>query len=372
MAELKRTPLYAEHVAAKAKVIDFGGWEMPVQYAGVIEEHKAVRTKAGLFDVSHMGEVDVQGPDALAFVNHLITNDASRIADGQILYSPMCYPNGGIVDDLLVYRYSPGHFYLVVNASNTDKDYAWMEEQKQGFDVALANVSSQTAQLALQGPSAERILQKLSDVDLRKIKYYWFTQGKIDGVPCLISRTGYTGEDGFEFYFSPQYAAGLWNRVLESGRGEGIQPIGLGARDTLRFEARLPLYGNELGPDISPLEAGLGIFVKLDKPSRPEREGFVGQTALLRQKKEGLSRRLVGLEMIGRGIARSHYPVSKNGAEVGFVTSGSFSPTLDKNIALALVRADLASVGEDLEVIIRNKPVEARVIPTPFYNRQRV
>ena len=217
-----RTPLYEEHVKLNASMVDFHGWAMPMQYGKILDEHMAVRNSAGIFDVSHMGEVDVQGKEALAFVNHLITNDVARIADGQILYSPMCYPNGGTVDDLLVYRYSPEHFYLVVNASNTDKDYAWMKEQMQGFAVVLENVSARTAQLALQGPQAEKILQKISDIDLAQIKYYWFTQGKIDGVPCLISRTGYTGEDGFEFYFSPQYAGQLWRKVLEIGKDEGI------------------------------------------------------------------------------------------------------------------------------------------------------
>lgn len=363
MAELKRTPLYEEHVAAKAKVIDFGGWEMPVQYAGVIEEHMTVRTKAGLFDVSHMGEVDVHGQEALAFVQHLITNDVTKIADGQILYTPMCYPEGGIVDDLLVYRYNPEHFYLVVNASNTDKDYAWMLEQAKGFDVKLENISPQTAQLAFQGPLAEKILQRLADIDLSDIKYYWFTHGQIDGVPCLISRTGYTGEDGFEFYFAPEYAPQLWRKILAEGASEGAQPIGLGARDTLRFEARLPLYGNELGADISPLEAGIGFFVKLGK------EEFVGKDVLQQQKENGLPRKLVGLEMIDRGIARSHYPLQKDGEEVGFVTSGSFSPTLNKNIALGLVRADLAVLGDTLDVMIRGKEVKAKIIPTPFYKR---
>lgn len=360
---LKRTPLYEQHVEAKAKLIDFGGWEMPVQYAGVIEEHNTVRTKAGLFDVSHMGEIDIQGPEALNLVNHLITNDVNRIADGQILYSPMCYPDGGIVDDLLVYRFNNEHFYLVINASNTDKDFAWMLEQAEGFKAEVKNVSEQTAQLALQGPLAGKILQKLTDTDLSEIKYYWFSHGTIAGVECLISRTGYTGEDGFEFYFAPEHAPTLWRQVLAAGEPEGIEPIGLGARDTLRFEARLPLYGNELGPDITPLEAGLAIFVKLEKAE------FIGKEALVRQKEAGLPRKLVGLEMVERGIARSHYPIEKNGEAVGFVTSGSFSPTLNKNIALGLVRADLAGLGTELDVLIRNKPVKAKVIPTPFYKR---
>lgn len=365
MTELKRTLLYEEHLAAKAKLIDFGGWEMPVQYTGVIEEHNTVRTKVGLFDVSHMGEVDVKGKDALAYVQNLITNDVTQIQNGQILYSPMCYPNGGIVDDLLVYRYDSEHFYIVVNASNTDKDYAWMIEHVKGYEVQLDNVSNQVAQLALQGPLAEKILQSLTTTDLSDIKYYWFKHGEIDGVSCLISRTGYTGEDGFEIYMTPEKAPELWRKLLEVGTPEGIQPIGLGARDTLRFEARLPLYGNELGPDISPLEAGIGFFVKFGK------EKFIGKEALEAQKEKGVPRKLVGLEMIERGIARSHYPLQKDGGEVGFVTSGSFSPTLNKNIALGLIRSDLAEWGSTLEVMIRGKAVKAKIIPTPFYKRTR-
>lgn len=365
MVNLKRTPLYEEHHAAKAKLIDFGGWEMPVQYAGVIEEHNTVRTKAGLFDVSHMGEVDVKGKDALAFVQNLITNDVTKIQDGQILYSPMCFPNGGIVDDLLVYRYGTEHFYIVVNASNTDKDYAWMLEQTKGYDVLLDNISAQVAQLAIQGPFAEKILQKLTSTDLSEIKYYWFTHGEVNGVPCLISRTGYTGEDGFEVYLAPDKASEIWRNILEVGAPEGIQPIGLGARDTLRFEAKLPLYGNELGAEISPLEAGIGFFVKLAK------EKFVGKEALAEQKEKGVPRKIVGLEMVERGIARSHYLIQKDGEEVGFITSGSFSPTLNKNIALGLIRADLAVMGSALDVIIRGKAVKAQIIPTPFYKRTK-
>ncbi|TGE32703.1 glycine cleavage system aminomethyltransferase GcvT [Desulfosporosinus sp. Sb-LF] len=363
MIETKRTPLYEEHLAAKAKLIDFGGWEMPVQYVGVIDEHHAVRTKAGLFDVSHMGEVDVRGKEALAYVQKLITNDVSKLQDGKILYSPMCYPNGGIVDDLLVYCYNREHFFIVVNASNTDKDYEWMVEQTKEYDVVVENVSDQYAQLALQGPLAETILQRITNVNLAQIKYYGFTHGDVNGVPCLISRTGYTGEDGFEIYVSPELGRGLWQKILEIGAPEGVQPIGLGARDTLRFEARLPLYGNELGAEISPLEAGLGVFVKLDKAD------FIGRDALLAQKEQGVSRKLVGLEMIGRGIARSHYPLQKNGEEIGFVTSGSFSPTLNKNIALGLVHSDLAVQGEILDVMIRGKAVQAKIIPSLFYKR---
>jgi len=361
MNELKRTPLYEEHLVAKAKLIDFGGWEMPVQYAGVIDEHHTVRTKAGLFDVSHMGEIDVRGEEALAFVQMLITNDVSKLEDGKILYSPMCYPNGGIVDDLLVYRYNSQHFFIVVNASNADKDYAWITEQAKRFNVIAENLSEQYAQLALQGPLAETVLQRITNYNLSQIKYYSFAHGEIDGVSCLISRTGYTGEDGFEIYVAPEYGRQLWRKILEIGANDGVKPIGLGARDTLRFEARLPLYGNELGAEITPLEAGLGIFVKLDKAD------FIGKEVLLAQKEQGIPRKLVGLEMIDRGIARSHYPLQKDGQEIGFITSGSFSPTLNKNIALGLIRADLAILGEILDVMIRGKAVKAKIIPSLFY-----
>ena len=363
MAVLKRTPLYEEHQAAGAKLIDFGGWEMPVQYAGVIEEHQTVRTKAGLFDVSHMGEIDVSGNEALEFVQMLITNDVSVLEDGKILYSPMCYPDGGIVDDLLVYRYDSNHFFIVVNASNTDKDYSWMIVQAKNFDVDIRNVSDRYAQLALQGPLAEKILQGISNIDLAKINYYSFQHGEIAGLQCLISRTGYTGEDGFEIYVSPEKARQLWRKIIEIGAPEGIEPIGLGARDTLRFEARLPLYGHELGAEISPLEVGLSAFVKLDKAA------FIGRDVLRTQKEQGILRQLVGLEMIGRGIARAQYPLQKNGEDIGFVTSGSFSPTLNKNIALGLIRADLAAQGDILDVLIRGKTVQAKIIPTLFYKR---
>lgn len=364
MTKLKRTPLYEAHIEAGAKVIDFGGWEMPVQYVGILEEHYTVRARAGLFDVSHMGEINVQGPQALDMVNMLITNDATKLADGQILYTPMCYEHGGIVDDLLIYRHQQEHFLLVVNASNIDKDFAWMEQLAQDYNVKLENISSQIAQLAFQGPLAEKILQRISNVNLSEIKYYWFTHGKVAGVECLISRTGYTGEDGFEMYFPPQFAVLLWEEILKTGKEEGAEPIGLGARDTLRFEACLPLYGNELGEDISPLEAGLGSFVKLDKSA------FTGKQALAAQRAAGVPRKSVGIEMIDRGIPRSHYPLAVDGREIGFVTSGSFSPTLEKNIGLGLIDAKEAEIGKEIEVVVRGKGVKARIIKKPFYKRE--
>ena len=362
----RQTPLYEKHKAAGAKMTDFGGWAMPVQYGGVLEEHQAVRTAAGLFDVSHMGEVIVKGEEALPFLQYLLPNDVARIGDGQILYTPMCYPHGGIVDDLLVYRFNARHFYLVINASNIGKDFTWIEEHAACFAVNVENISDLTAQLALQGPNGERILQRLTDIDLGQIKYYWFKEGKIAGVPCLISRTGYTGEDGFEFYFDPEHAGYLWDEVLKAGEDEGIKPAGLGARDTLRLEARLPLYGHELGDGISPLEAGISMFVKLDK-----KEDFLGKTALLAQKEQGVRKRLVGMEMIEKGIARAAYPVLKEGESIGYITSGSYSPTLEKNIALALVEVDHAVIGNELSVLIRNKPVKGRIVPAPFYKRKK-
>lgn len=360
----KRTPLYEAHLKAGAKLIDFGGWEMPVQYKGILDEHRTVRTRAGLFDVSHMGEIEIRGPGSWELVNYLITNDASKLVNGQILYSPMCNEAGGIVDDLLVYRHSGDNFLLVVNASNTDKDFAWAADQAKKFDVSLQNISGSTAQLAFQGPKAEKILQTITDIDLSQIKYYWFTYGKVADVECLISRTGYTGEDGFELYCFPEHGLQLWSGILAAGKEEGAKPIGLGARDTLRFEACLPLYGNELGEDISPFEAGLGVFVKLEKAS------FLGKQALAAQKAAGIPRKLVGFEMLDRGIPRSHYPLTLKGLEIGFVTSGSFSPTLEKNIGLGLIKTGAAEIGQEIEVMVRGKGLKAKIIPKPFYKRE--
>lgn len=364
MASLKRTPLYDAHVKAGGKIVEFGGWEMPIQYAGIIDEHKRCRESAGIFDVSHMGEIDLQGPDAFKLINKLITNDASKLQLKQIIYSPMCYEDGGVVDDLLVYKMAEDHFYIVVNASNTDKDYDWFQKNAEGMDVKMENISSQTVQIAVQGPKAESILQKLTDCDLAKIRYYWFDYGKVDGVDAIISRTGYTGEDGFEIYISPDYGIQVWDKIVEAGQSEGIVPVGLGARDTLRLEARLPLYGHEMSNEITPLEAGLNIFVKLDK------ESFNGKEPLVKQKEEGLKRKLAGFEITGRGVPRSDYVIKKDGEEIGWVTSGSFAPSLNKNIGLALVKPEFASVGTVFEVDIRGKGIEAKVIKTPFYSRK--
>ncbi|GAW27839.1 MULTISPECIES: glycine cleavage system aminomethyltransferase GcvT [unclassified Carboxydocella] len=365
MAELKRTPLYELHIAAGAKMVDFGGWEMPVQYSGIIDEHQTVRQAAGLFDVSHMGEITVKGPGALAFLEKLLPNQVARLAKGQILYSPMCYEHGGTVDDLLVYKEDAEEYLLVVNAGNTDKDYEWIK-QLAPAGVEVENISHTVAQLAIQGPQATAILKPLTPVQLDAIRYYWFTRGEVAGIPCIISRTGYTGEDGWELYCSPDQARQLWQTLLTAGQDKGIKPIGLGARDTLRFEAAMPLYGHELSEDITPLEAGLKRFIALDKP-----EDFIGKTALTAQAEAGLKRKLVGLEMVERGIARQGYPVVYQGQEIGMVTSGTMAPTLGKNLAMALIAADVAQTGQEVAVMIRNKEVKAKIVSLPFYKRGR-
>ncbi|MGE5381673.1 MAG: glycine cleavage system aminomethyltransferase GcvT [Methylocystaceae bacterium] len=359
----KPTPLLPMHNKYGGKLIDFGGWELPIEYkTGIIAEHHQVRQKAGLFDVSHMGEIEIKGEKALALVQQLITNDASRLADQQICYSPMCYQDGTLVDDLLVYKFNDNHFLLVVNAANTDKDFAWIKYHTPA-GVTAENISESWAQLALQGPLAQTILQTISSQDLDTIKYYWFSpQVLVAGKPCIVSRTGYTGEDGFEIYARPQDAEAVWEAILEAGNGEVI-PIGLGARDTLRFESKLPLYGQEISADNSPLEAGLGIFVKLDKAD------FIGRDALIKQKLQGVNRKLVEFVMVGRGIPRSHYPVEKNGELIGYVTTGSFAPTLNKNIGLALLDARYSNPDEEINVMIRDKPIAARVGKGIFYKR---
>lgn len=361
---MKQTPLYDQHVSLGGRIIDFGGWALPVQYTGIVEEHEHVRGAAGLFDVSHMGEITVKGKDAQSFIQHLVTNDISKAVDGQAVYSPMCYPDGGVVDDLLVYRLGAEDYLLVVNAANTDKDYAWICEHLEG-DVKVENVSDRWAQLAIQGPKAQDILQKLTDYPLGDIRFYRFAPNvRVAGYDALVSRSGYTGEDGFELYTDPINAPALWQALLDAGKEEGLIPAGLGARDTLRFEAALPLYGQEISAEISPLEAGLNRFVKLDKPE------FIGRDALAKQAEEGLKRKVVGFELVERGIPRSHYNIEKDGQPIGFVTTGSFSPTLKKNIGLALVQSEYAADGMEFDVIIRDKPVKAQVVPVPFYSKK--
>ncbi|WP_445612693.1 glycine cleavage system aminomethyltransferase GcvT [Geobacillus sp. YF-1] len=363
---LKRTPLFPAYARYGAKTIEFGGWEMPVQFSSIKEEHEAVRTRAGLFDVSHMGEIAVRGRGSLAFLQKLMTNDVAKLRPGRAQYALMCYEDGGTVDDLLIYQKGEDDYLLVVNAANTENDFAWLSEHAEG-DVELEDVSAETAQLALQGPAAERVLQTLTDFDLTALRPFSFADGvEVAGVKALVSRTGYTGEDGFELYCRAEDAAALWEAILDAGARDGVLPCGLGARDTLRFEACLPLYGQELSAAISPIEAGLGFAVKTEKEPP-----FIGQAVLKRQKEEGPPRRLVGIEMIDRGIPRHGYVVFADGEEVGFVTTGTQSPTLKKNIGLALVKAEVAAIGQEVEVDIRGKRLKANIVPIPFYRRAK-
>jgi aminomethyltransferase len=360
---LKRTPLYDLHRAAGAKFVDFGGWEMPVQYSSILDEHRTVREAVGLFDVSHMGEIEIKGPRALEVVQRLTTNDASKLEVLQIQYSTLCYPTGGIVDDLTVYRLGSEHFLLCINAANIDKDYAWVTEHAVG-DAEVTNTSPQIAQLALQGRQAQATLQPLCDFPLDTIRYYWAVNGRVNGIEALISRTGYTGEDGFELYCAASQGPELWSALMESGTPFGIKPIGLGARDTLRLEMGYALYGNDITAETSPLQAGLAWVVKLNKGD------FIGREALAQERAAGIPRRLVGLELLERGVARAHYHVLHEAEVVGEMTSGTMSPSLNKSIGLGYVRTAYAKAGTPLSVDIRGKPVQARVAATPFYPSQ--
>ena len=364
---LKKTPLNEVHRTLGGKMVDFGGWDMPVQYkAGVIEEHMATRTRAGLFDVSHMGEIWVEGRDAIPFVNRITTNDVTKLVDGQAHYSTLTNENGGVVDDLLVYRFNDEKLLLVVNASTTDKDWDWITSHKgEDDDLALTNASVSYCQIAIQGPKAIGILQKLTDTNLDEIKYYHFTIGHVDGVESIISRTGYTGEDGFEVYAPAENAQQLWEKMLETGAEEGILPCGLAARNTLRLESAMSLYGHELGDDITPLEANLGWITKLQKGD------FVGRDKIAELKEKGIKRKLVGFEMREPGIARDGYDVYVEDDKVGTVTSGSPAPFLKKNIGLAFVPPEFANVGQELRIDVRGKRLAAEVVPTPFYKRQK-
>jgi aminomethyltransferase len=345
-------------------MVPFGGWDMPVQYSGILEEHRAVRGTAGLFDISHMGEIEFRGPGALAAVQRLVTSDASKLAIGQVQYAALCYENGTFVDDLTVYKLADDHFMFTVNASNIDKDYQWITAHVAG-NVKARNISDDTALLALQGPKAPEILRKLTPVDLSQIRYYWFQRGKVLDAEALISRTGYTGEDGFEIYLASDKAEALWHRLLDEGRPFGLLPVGLGARDTLRLEAKMALYGNDIDDAHTVLEADLGWIVKFEKGE------FIGRAALEQQQAAGLTRKLVGFEMVGRGIGRAHYPIVKNGKEIGEVTSGCPSPTLGKNIGLGYVAIDHAAIGTEVGILVRGAPVPAKIAPTPFYKRKR-
>ncbi|MBW8348095.1 glycine cleavage system aminomethyltransferase GcvT [Bacillus sp. IITD106] len=367
MTNLKRTPLYPLYKELGAKTIDFGGWDLPVQFSSIKEEHEAVRTKAGIFDVSHMGEIVVKGKGSLAFLQKMVTNDLSKLKSGSAQYTAMCYEDGGVVDDLLVYKLAEEDYLLVVNAANTEKDVKWLHDNAIG-DVEIQDVSSDYGLIAIQGPKAEAILQTLvTDTELKEIKLFKFIENvDVNGSNTLISRTGYTGEDGFEIYCSPSDAEKIWKDLLAVGAEEGLLPCGLGARDTLRFEAALALYGQELSEQISPLEAGIGFAVKLNKE-----EDFIGKSALQKQKDAGIPRSIVGIEMIDRGIPRHGYKVFAGDEEIGFITSGTQSPTLKKNIGLALINSEYKELGRELTVEIRGKRLKAKVVSTPFYKRAK-
>jgi aminomethyltransferase len=367
--DLKRTPLNAAHRRLGGRMVEFGGWDMPVQYpAGTVSEHLRTRTYAGLFDVSHMGEIDVRGADAIAFVNRVTSNDASKLIDGQAQYSALTTPEGTVIDDLLVYRFSSDRLLLVVNAGTTDKDWEWISSHRRDENVELQNRSADYCQIAVQGPEAITILQKLTEVPLSEIKYYHFREGAVDGVPAIISRTGYTGEDGFEVYAAADKAEGLWDKLLDAGNygsDEGILPCGLAARNTLRLEAGMCLYGHEIDETTTLLEANLGWICKLNKGD------FTGRDVLAKQKEEGVQRKLVGFEVTDRGIARDGQDVLINGDRVGRVTSGSPAPFLKKNIGMAYVPVEFAAAETKFEIDVRGRMVGAQIVPLPFYKRAK-
>lgn len=368
-SELKQTPLNDVHRKMGGRMVDFGGWDMPVQYpAGTIAEHLRTRTHAGLFDVSHMGEINVSGPDSIAFINRLTSNDASKLIDGQAQYSALTTPQGTVIDDLLVYRFASDRFMLVVNAGTTEKDWDWINVHRGDENVELENVSKNYCQLALQGPDALTILQGLTNAPLSEIKYYHFTEGQVDGVEAIISRTGYTGEDGFEVYAASDKAEQIWNRLLEAGAygsARGLLPCGLASRNTLRLEAGMALYGHEIDETTTLLEANLSWICKLNKGD------FIGRDVLLRQKEEGVERRLVGFEVTDRGIARDGQDVLIDGARVGKVTSGSPAPFLKKNIGMAYVPAEFAKEEQQIQIDVRGKLTGAQIVKSPFYKREK-
>jgi aminomethyltransferase len=360
---LKQTAFYDIHRQLNGKIVEFAGFEMPVQYTGIVEEHRRVREHVGVFDVSHMGEVEIHGDDALAFVQNLTVNDASKLAPGRVQYSAMCYDDGGIVDDLLVYNLGDG-FMLVINAANTAKDLDWMRRHVKGR-MTLTDRSDATSLLAVQGPQSLAALRKITDVDLSGLPYYHFTRGAVAGVKMIISRTGYTGELGFELYFPSDIATGdkVWNALFEAGKEFGIGPVGLGARDTLRLEMGMCLYGHDIDQSTHPLEAGLGWITKLDKPD------FIGRTAIVNAKAAGLSRKLAGFTVDDRAFPRQGYPIQVGGVQVGAVTSGTFSPTLDRGIGLGYVPIDRSKPGSSLDIMIRGRAVPATVVPLPFLKK---
>lgn len=361
---LRATPLNALHRSLGAKMVDFGGWDMPVQYSGIIEEHTAVRTGVGVFDVSHMGEIEIRGPEAAKLTDFVTTNAVAKLKPGQAHYSGLLYEHGGFVDDILVHKVAGDHFFLCVNASNQDKDFEHIVAHNR-FDCTVENAGDRFAQIAIQGPKGAATLQKLTPVDLSGIKYYWFADGEVAGTPARIAHTGYTGEDGFEIYVAPPEAERIWKLVMDAGAEFGIKPCGLGARNTLRLEAKMALYGHEIDASITPLEADLGWIVKLDKGD------FVGREALLKQKEAGIRRKLAGFEMRGRGIGRDGYEVFLDGAAAGWVTSGGPAPCLGKNIGLCYLPVEHSVPGKTIQIMIRNQPVDAVTVETPFYKRAK-
>ncbi len=361
---LKATPLNDVHRRMGAKMVDFGGWDMPVQYSGILEEHHAVRKNVGLFDVSHMGEIEIHGPDAFALTDSVTTNAVANLKSGQAQYSGLLYEHGGFVDDILVHKVADDHYFLCVNASNQEKDCEHIAAQNQ-HNAQVEFASPRYAQLAIQGPKGLATLQKLTKTDLASIGYYHFVDDAVSHTPARIARTGYTGEDGFEIYIAPEQAERIWNEILDAGQEFGIKPCGLGARNTLRLEAKMALYGHEIHASITPYEADLGWIVKMNKGD------FTGKAALAKQKEQGLTRKLVGFEMSGRGIGRDGYEVYLDGAAAGWVTSGGPSPTLNKNIGLCYLPIDRAKPGARIQIMIRNQPVEAITVPTPFYKRAK-
>ena len=363
-ASLRATPLNSVHRALGAKLVDFGGWEMPVQYSGIVEEHQAVRTGVGLFDVSHMGEIEIRGSEAQTLADFVTTNHVAKLQIGQAQYAGLLYSHGGFADDILIHKLASDHYFLCVNATNQQKDFEHIRALNR-FDARVDLTSDHYAQLAIQGPQARATLQKLTPVELSRIRYYWFIDTTLDGSPARIAHTGYTGEDGYEIYVAPEVAERIWNRVLDAGEEFSIKPCGLGARNTLRLEARMALYGHEIDASISPWEAGLDWIVKLDKGD------FAGREALVEQKQKGVRRQLVGFEMRGRGIARDGYEVWLDGAPAGWVTSGSPSPTLNKSIGLCYLPAGAAGIGRTIQILVRSQLVDAVTVETPFYRRAR-
>ncbi len=357
--ECQKTCLHDRHVALGALMSPFAGFDMPIQYAGITEEHNAVRQHVGVFDVSHMGEVRVSGPDAYKFVNHIFVNDVTGAPDGQIFYGMMCYENGGTVDDLLVYKVNDEEYFLVINASNIDKDVAWILQNAEGFDVRIEDQSPYYGEVAVQGPEAEAAMENILGITVKDIAFYNFKTMNVDGEEIIVSRTGYTGEDGFEVYGSHDFTRKVWDKLMKGG----VQPCGLGCRDTLRFEVGLPLYGDELSADITPIEASLSMFVKLDKPE------FIGKEALAAQKAEGVKRRIVGLELEGNAIPRHGYPVEVNGEQVGEITTGYRSISTGKSVAMAMINKPYDKLGTEVEVRIRKKTFPAKVVKKRFYDK---